>query len=1309
MIYNKAYVIYPVRIGRQIYRKPMSILTPEQQQIIQNCARDEGSYTQLVALFEHQNAQYRAVVDQQTELVCRYLPDTTLTFVNEAYCRFYNRSAAELIGQSYLIVLDESVRADVQRSLKGYLSSPDIRIYENLTRRYDGEERWIQWVRSPILNSRNELTEVQSVGRDMTDLKQTEQALTRSESRYRRLIEATPDGVMITSEAVVRYANPALVRMLGGKTPQEVVGKTVFDLLHPDYHDLVHDRIDAMGHYHEDASRRRERYVRLDGTPVNVEVSITPIELDEQSASLIFLHDITQRVAMEEELRQFQDQLRTLHRLSIDLSKASTFDEFCRTAVEEGRKRLGVDRLSLWFLNDARTHIIGSYGTRETGETIDERNAIHPTDEHFAGSSFDENHYLAYSTNMNLHDHQGRLQGTGWNALTALWDGNEVIGFLSADNLIHHQPTSPNELELLVLYGATLGHLASRIRVEEALRASEEAERRFQQQMRVLHEVNIELTTAASFDELTQRAVELGHSRLGFDRLSLWFIDEQDSRLMHGSYGIDESGSVRDERHESFNLPRNEYMSEAIDGKRLVWINEETILYDQRSHPVGKGWQAGAALMDRNRVIGCLLVDNLFNQGTPDRYTLELLRLYGAALGHLAARRWAEDALRATEESERHFQQQLRALHEVNMQLTQTGSFDDLCRRAVELAHTHLGFDRIGLWFTDPEDPFKMRGSFGIDEHGNLRDERRSYHHIPDLLGTLTEEIIRGKRAVGIIENANLYDNQHQVVGNGWLAAAALLDGEQVIGCLSVDNLVNHKPPGRYTVELLRLYGAALGHLAARRWVEEAMLQSEKRYRAIFAGAGVGICIVDGQGYPVSSNPAFQELLGYTDDELREIPFFTFTHPDDRLENHDLFGRLLDGTLPRYRHEKRYLLRNGQTHWVRTHVSQFPVSDGDEPLIIAVVEDIHEQKLAEANLRESEARNRVLREAIPDLMFLYDTEGHFVDYHSPTDAGLLVPPDQFLNRLMEEVLPIELSTLTRPYFEGALKSGKNQIFEYTLPVKDEMRYFESRLIPYSEGVLSIIRDITERRQMESNNLELGLQRERIRLISDFIRDASHQFRTPLSVINSKVYLIGKINTTEGRDMQLRGIQEQSDNILKLVESLVAMSRLDSDTALNPLPLQMSQLLQALYTRHETPVHEKEIQLQLEANSPLPTVNADVDELYNAFSHLLENAISYTGEGGCIVIRARAVGEAQIAVEIEDNGRGIEATELPYIFDRFFRGQIAFSTPGFGLGLAMVKKIVERHGGYIEVKSEPGKGTTFTVLLPAYYPKAAVVR
>jgi PAS domain S-box-containing protein len=541
-----------------------------------------------------------------------------------------------------------------------------------------------------------------------------------------------------------------------------------------------------------------------------------------------------------------------------------------------------------------------------------------------------------------------------------------------------------------------------------------------------------------------------------------------------------------------------------------------------------------------------------------------------------------------------------------------------------------------------------------------------------------------------------------------------------------------------------------------------------------------------------------------------------------------LFERLLRGDVAQYRFEKRYLLKDGQTRWVRIDVSPFPGVEPDEKLIIAVVEDIHEQKLAESRLRESEARNRTLREAIPDLMFLYNAEGQFEDYHAPSDDMLMLPPSQFLHRHYSEVLPLELSVITHKHFESVFKTGESQLFEYTLDLDGKTHFYESRMLPYGEaGVLAIIRDITERKQaedqlresearfrqiadhvdevffirdvpaqkmlyinpayeniwqrpraelyenahafanyvhkddleavnaifaqtvfpdktdleyriilpdgsirwvwgryfpihdeqgrayrlgglikditerkqMEQNNLQLGLQRERIRVISDFIRDASHQFRTPLSVINSKVYLASRIDDHDTRQIQLQGIQEQSDNILKLVESLVAMSRLDSDAALNMLPIDMNQMLQAAYSRHKPASREHDILLALELKSELPMISGDVDELYSALSLLLDNALRYTPPGGRIVIRSYQASESHIAVAIQDTGSGIEAMDLPRIFDRFYRGQIAFSKPGFGLGLAMVKKIVERHGGQMKVESTVGKGSTLTMVLP----------
>lgn len=1251
----------------------MTTLTPDQDELLRSCAKDEDSYARLAQLFEEQHARlleslhrqealYRAVVEQQTELVCRYLPDTTLTFVNEAYCRFFNQPAESLIGRRFLTLLEEDTRALVWQRVQDYVVNPTAAIGENFLRRHDGSLRWIQWVRQPILNARGEVAEIQAVGRDISQFKNTEDALNRSEERYRRLIEASPDGIMITSEAVIRYANPALVRLLRAKNLEELQGKTVFDLLHPDYHELVRQRIETLGHDHEGATQRREQYVRFDGTVIDVEIAIAPIELDGQPASVTFVRDVTRYRQTEAALHGFQDQLRALHRLSVSLSKASSFDEFCRRAVEEGRSSLGFDRLGLWFLDENRTHIVGSYGTDINGQTIDERDIRNPTVNEFPGTHFSENRYLAYNDSVDLTDAHGNVFGKGWNALTALWNGDAVIGYLSADNLLSGQPASPNQLELLVSYGATLGHLATRIRAEEALRASEEAERQFQRQLRALHEINMELGQTSSFHDLCRRAIELGRSRLGFDRLSMWFIDRDGSGYMQGTFGIDEAGELRD-----------------------------------------------------------------------------------------------ETALR-----------------------------------------------------------------FSIADHAD----------------TLTRDLLAGKRLSAMETDSPLYNDRQQVIGRGWIAAASLVDGDQIIGCLYADNLLRQEPTGRYTLELLRLYGAALGHLAARKWSDEALRHSEQRYRAIFEGAGIGICTVNAKGLPVSCNPAFQQMLGYSSEELYRTPFLEFTHPDDRAENQSIFQELIDGKRSSHRYEKRYVHKNGDVIWVRVNASLFRASERGEHYVIALIGNLSEQKAAESKLEESELRNRALLEVMPDLMFLYDADGVFLDYHTPSPDRLMIPPEQFLNRHFADVLPPDIVEQTQTYHAAAIQTGQVQAFDYTLTVDGETRYYESRMLPYGkERVLSIVRDITdrkrveaqlresedrfrqiadnvdeiffirdlvdsrilyvnpayeklwqrpreelyrnprsfiemihpddlptvqaflnrasypdkldleyritrmdgavrwmwtryfpirddqgnthrlvglvkditERKQAEQSSLQLSLQNERIRIISEFIRDASHQFRTPLSIINSKVYLASKVDDPEARVAQLQGIQEQSDNILKLVESLVAMSRLDSDAAISPLNIDLNQMIHAICTRHQPVLHEKGIQLAPELDPNLPEIEGDVSELHNAFMHLLDNARRHTPAGGRITLRTYRASEWQAAVDFEDTGSGIEAADLPRIFDRFYRGEAAMSLPGFGLGLSMARKIIERHGGHIEVRSRPGKGSTFTILLPIASPEVMAMQ
>jgi GAF domain-containing protein len=226
------------------------------------------------------------------------------------------------------------------------------------------------------------------------------------------------------------------------------------------------------------------------------------------------------------EFAEFQLKLRSLSDISHALAEAATFDDFCRLAVEHGRETLGLDRMGLWFFDTDPRFILGSFGTDEQGQTRDERHWRYEVSfDEWILELFNTRAIRAKRRNTPLYNDKHEHVGWGEGAITALWDGERRLGWLTADNLIHQESITEYQIELMALYGATISQLASRKRAEEALQHSEHAARQFQSKLKALHEATIELSKTRSLDELCQRAVELAREKLGFDRVALFFLE----------------------------------------------------------------------------------------------------------------------------------------------------------------------------------------------------------------------------------------------------------------------------------------------------------------------------------------------------------------------------------------------------------------------------------------------------------------------------------------------------------------------------------------------------------------------------------------------------------------------------------------------------------------------------------------------------------------------------------------------------------------------------------------------------------------
>jgi two-component system phosphate regulon sensor histidine kinase PhoR len=289
---------------------------------------------------------------------------------------------------------------------------------------------------------------------------------------------------------------------------------------------------------------------------------------------------------------------------------------------------------------------------------------------------------------------------------------------------------------------------------------------------------------------------------------------------------------------------------------------------------------------------------------------------------------------------------------------------------------------------------------------------------------------------------------------------------------------------------------------------------------------------------------------------------------------------------------------------------------------------------------------------------------------------------------------------------AALGAGEASATTFS-PVGDRGKQFAARIEPIllddgRRGALLALREQTEQVMIE-------------RMRSDFVANASHEIRTPLAS------LIGFIETLRGparddaaaRDSFLATMAEEATRMARLIDDLLSLSRIE--LAANRPPagrVDPAILVQEVAERMTPHAERRRVRLELDLEPDLPTVRGDADQLHQLLVNLVDNAIKYGGQGKTVRIEVLRLatggvsagalsGRACVAIAIVDQGEGIAAEHIPRITERFYRVDSARSRRlgGTGLGLAIAKHVVRRHQGHLQILSEPGRGSRFTVLLP----------
>lgn len=302
-----------------------------------------------------------------------------------------------------------------------------------------------------------------------------------------------------------------------------------------------------------------------------------------------------------------------------------------------------------------------------------------------------------------------------------------------------------------------------------------------------------------------------------------------------------------------------------------------------------------------------------------------------------------------------------------------------------------------------------------------------------------------------------------------------------------------------------------------------------------------------------------------------------------------------------------------------------------------------------------------------------------------------------LRGLPETEFERRLAGLLAPEQPAATPDGSEQVIRLSKPrstvlrrSRREARDIEGRLI----GRLLYFRDIT-------------LETELLRANGDFLSNAAHELRTPMASIHGFIELLLKRDfPPEKRRNVLETIYSQSSRLTEIVDELLEVARFDAraardlDCSVQPLVPIIEATVGELLVRNDA----RTVELALPAALDSPLVRIDRGRFVQALTNVLSNAYKYSPNGGAIELALRSRSRSDqdwIGVAVRDHGIGMTESELQRVFERFFRARPSGSIPGTGLGMSMVKKIIDAHGGLVEVSSAPGEGTEVTLWLPVH--------
>jgi PAS domain S-box-containing protein len=497
-----------------------------------------------------------------------------------------------------------------------------------------------------------------------------------------------------------------------------------------------------------------------------------------------------------------------------------------------------------------------------------------------------------------------------------------------------------------------------------------------------------------------------------------------------------------------------------------------------------------------------------------------------------------------------------------------------------------------------------------------------------------------------------------------------------------------------------------------------ALVESERKFRAIFELSAVGAAVVGLDGTWMMVNRRLSEITGYPPHELVGRTFQSITYPEDLDENVGQASALIDGVRENYAMRKRYVRKDGRVIWVRVTVAIVRDSAGQPAYFISDIEDIDDSIRAEERLRESEARYRQMFVNAPQPMWVGDRETQrFIDVNPAAIERYGYSREEFLSMRLIDIRAPEIRDMPLEVLTAGPDAARLRSYQRRHVRKDGSLVHVNIAIQWLDwngrpAFVAHVNDITALIESEQRILRMNAELEervrertaRLRTVNQelesFAYSVAHDLKAPLRGIHgfSQLLLADEAEhlSEQGRDYLAR-VLSSSMHMDALIDDLLSYSRLEREE-IELEAVFLPELFQGIAGAAEYELRAAGITLEADI-APL-RVFVSRSGLTLALRNLIDNAAKFSRGAADPRIEAQAVEEGGFCLfSIRDHGIGFDMAYHDKMFELFQRLHTRSQYGGTGVGLAIVRKAMQRMGGDVWAQGEPGKGATFFLKIP----------